>query len=190
VKLKNIPNLISLARILLVFPIAYYLWIQNYSFALLLFLIGGLSDGLDGFLARRFHWETKLGVILDPMGDKLMMLVSYLLLGWYLLLPWWLVSLVILRDFILVIGTLLYRKFIGEAKLNPLWISKFNTVCQILLVLIVMLSQANILQMTNIFIVSIETLIWLVTVTTLLSGYAYINEWGRRAWKAIQEEKK
>lgn len=187
-KLRNIPNIISLARILLVLPITYYLWIQNYSFALLLFLIGGLSDGLDGFLARRFHWETQLGVILDPMGDKLMMLASYLLLGWHGLLPWWLVSLVILRDFILVTGTLLYRKFIGVAKLKPLWISKFNTACQILLVLTVMIAQVKIFSMTGTFIFIIELLIWLVTATTLLSGYAYINEWGRRAWKALKKE--
>ncbi|MCK5721342.1 MAG: CDP-alcohol phosphatidyltransferase family protein, partial [Gammaproteobacteria bacterium] len=65
---KDIPNIISILRILLVVPLAYFLWAQDYLTALLLFLIGGLSDGLDGFLARRYHWETELGVILDPMG--------------------------------------------------------------------------------------------------------------------------
>ena len=178
---KQIPNLISIVRIVLVVPIAYFLWNQNYLTALLLFLVGGLSDGLDGFLARRFQWETKLGVILDPMGDKLMMLASYLLLGWHSLLPWWLVSLVIARDLILVIGTLLYRKFIGEAKLKPLWISKFNTVCQILLVIIVMLSQV-----TSLLPLIVNIIMWTVVVTTLLSGYAYINEWGRRAWHVLK----
>ena len=181
-KKKDIPNLISIARIFLVFPIAYFLWNQNYLIALLLFLVGGLSDGLDGYLARRYHWETKLGVILDPMGDKLMMLASYLLLGWHHLLPWWLVSLVIVRDLIIVIGSLLYRKFIGEAKFRPLWISKFNTVCQILLVLIVMLSQV-----TSVFPLMVNIVMWTVAATTLLSGYAYVNEWGRRAWHDLKE---
>ena len=178
---KNIPNIISILRIVLVVPIGYFLWQQNYLVALFLFLIGGLSDGLDGFLARRYRWETELGVILDPMGDKLMMLTAYLLLGWHHLLAWWLVSLVIFRDLIIVLGTLLYRKFIGEAKLKPLFISKLNTVCQILLVLIVMLSQVF-----NFNALVVDSIFWLVVVTTIMSGYAYINEWGRRAWSILK----
>ena len=178
---KQIPNAISILRIVLVVPIGYFLWQQNYLVALFLFLIGGLSDGLDGFLARRYKWETELGVILDPMGDKLMMLTAYLLLGWHNLLAWWLVSLVIFRDLIIVLGTLLYRKFIGEAKLKPLFISKLNTVCQILLVLIVMLSQVF-----NFNALIVDSILWLVVVTTIMSGYAYINEWGRRAWSILK----
>lgn len=165
----------------MVIPIAFCLWSQNYLTALILFLIGGLSDGLDGFLARRYHWQTALGVILDPMGDKLMMLAAYLLLGWHNLLPWWLVALVIFRDLIIVLGTLLYRKFVGEAKLKPLFISKLNTTVQILLVLLVMLSQV-----INLHPLIIDGFVWLVTATTLLSGYAYINEWGRRAWHTLK----
>ena len=178
---KQIPNAISILRIMLVVPIGYFLWQQNYLVALFLFLIGGLSDGLDGFLARRYKWETELGVILDPMGDKLMMLTAYLLLGWHNILAWWLVSLVIFRDLIIVLGTLLYRKFIGEAKLKPLFISKLNTVCQILLVLIVMLSQVF-----NFNALVVDSIFWLVVVTTIMSGYAYINEWGRRAWNILK----
>jgi len=181
VKKRDIPNIISILRIVLVVPIAYFLWQQNYLIALLLFLIGGLSDGLDGFIARRYKWETELGVILDPMGDKLMMLTAYLLLGWHHLLPWWLVALVVFRDFIIVLGTLLYRKFIGEAKLKPLFISKINTGFQILLVLLIMFSQVINL---NQFI--IDGVLWLVVVTTLMSGYAYINEWGSRAWRILK----
>ncbi len=179
---RQIPNLISLLRILLVVPIAYYLWNQNYLVALSLFLIGGLSDGLDGFLARRYHWETELGVILDPMGDKLMMLVAYLLLGWQQLLPWWLVGLVIARDLVIVSGTLLYRYFIGKAKLRPLFISKLNTVMQILLVLFTMLSQVVVLPPAV-----VQTLVWLVALTTLLSGYSYVREWGTRALQALSQ---
>ena len=70
--MRQIPNLISVARILLVVPIGYCLWRQDYATALILFLIGGLSDGVDGFLARRYQWVTSLGKVLDPLGDKLM----------------------------------------------------------------------------------------------------------------------
>ncbi|MCW8901832.1 MAG: CDP-alcohol phosphatidyltransferase family protein [Gammaproteobacteria bacterium] len=183
-KKSDIPNVISIIRIVMVIPIAFCLWNQNFLTALLLFLVGGLSDGLDGFLARRYHWQTALGVILDPMGDKLMMLAAYLLLGWHNLLPWWLVVLVISRDLIIVLGSLLYRKFVGEAKLKPLFISKLNTTVQIILVLLVMLSQV-----IEIHLLIIDGFIWLVAVTTLLSGYAYINEWGRRAWRILKEKK-
>ena len=181
---RDIPNIISILRIVLVAPITYFLWNQNYLMALLLFLIGGLSDGLDGFLARRYKWESELGVILDPMGDKLMMLSAYLLLGWHHLLPWWLVSLVIFRDLIIVTGTLLYRKFIGDAKLKPLFISKLNTVFQILLVLSIMLSQV-----IEVNLLIVDSLLWLVVVTTVMSGYAYMNKWGRRAWNSLKGNK-
>lgn len=180
---KNIPNVISFFRILLVAPIAYFLWNQNYLIALILFLIGGLSDGLDGFLARRYHWQSDLGILLDPMGDKLMMVTGYFLLGWHNLLPWWLVVLVISRDGIIVTGTLLYKKFIGEAELKPLIISKLNTVFQILLVLLTMLNQVIYLPS-----LIVDSFLWLVVVTTLLSGYAYINEWGRRAWNILKRK--
>ena len=178
---KDIPNIISILRIIVVVPITYFLWYQQYSIALILFLLGGLSDGLDGFLARRYHWQTKLGVVLDPMGDKLMMLSSYLLLGWHTLIPWWLVALVISRDGIIVVGTLLYKKYIGEAKLSPLFISKLNTTCQIILVLTVMLAQVIAIPS-----MIVDATIVLVTLTTLLSGYAYIDEWGKRAWKILK----
>ena len=181
---KDIPNIISISRIILVVPIAYYLWNQNYLLALFLFLVGGLSDGLDGFLARRYKWESELGVILDPMGDKLMMLTAYLLLGWHNVLPVWLVVMVILRDLIIVIGTLLYQRYIGAAKLKPLFISKLNTVFQILLVLVAMFTQ-----IVNVNILVVDVFVWLVVVTTLASGYAYINEWGRRAWSILKGNK-
>ena len=178
---KDIPNVISIARIILVIPIAYCLWNQNYLVSLILFFVGGISDGLDGFLARRYHWETELGVILDPMGDKLMMLAAYLLLGWHQQLPLWLVALVIGRDMMIVTGTMLYRRIIGKAKLKPLFISKLNTVLQILLVLSIMLAQV-----VKIDALITETFIALVAVTTVLSGFAYINEWGRRSWRILK----
>jgi len=180
---KHIPNLISVFRIILVMPIAYYLWTQNYLLALIFFFSGAVSDGLDGYLARRYKWESELGVILDPMGDKLMMVTSYMLLGWHTLLPWWLVALVILRDIVIVIGTLLYQKFIGTAQIKPLLVSKLNTVFQMLLVVIVMLAQV-----TPLPVIVITGILWLVVATTLMSGYAYINEWGRRAWRVLHKD--
>jgi len=109
VKVRYIPNLISLLRILLVVPLALCLLSKNYTVALGVFLLAGFSDALDGYLARRFNWSSRLGALLDPLGDKLLMVTTYLLLGLQAVIPMWLVLAVILRDVIIVSGGLLYR---------------------------------------------------------------------------------
>ena len=107
--MNYLPNIISVVRILLVAPTMYFLWQQQFHLALILFLIAGISDGLDGFLARRFGWQTRLGTYLDPIGDKLLLIGCYLLLGMLKIVPLWLVLLVIGRDILIVVGAALYR---------------------------------------------------------------------------------
>ena len=179
-KARHIPNIISVIRIILVIPVVVCLLQGNYHWALLLFLIAGLSDGLDGYLARRFGWSSHLGGILDPMGDKLLMVFSYLVLGWLQYLPLWLVVAVILRDVIIVSGGLLYRILIGKVVAEPLLISKINTVLQILLVLLVLISLAIWQVPAQI----IEILTYVVFITTVMSGVSYVVLWGQRAWQA------
>ena len=174
---SSIPNLISTLRILLVPPVVWSMLDQRWDLALPLFLIAGLSDGLDGFLARRYHWTSRLGAILDPIGDKLLMVSSYLVLGWQGILPFWLVALVILRDVVIMTGTVLYRFIVGVVVFEPILLSKINTICQILLVTVVLcvLAGADMLA-------GVQTLlIYIVLVTTLSSGVAYVVLWGRRA---------
>ncbi len=176
-KASSIPNLISTMRILLVPPVIWSMLEQRWSLALPLFLIAGLSDGLDGFLARRYHWTSRLGAILDPIGDKLLMVSSYLVLGWQGVLPCWLVGLVILRDVIIMAGTVLYRALVGVVVFEPILLSKINTVFQILLVTVALciLAGAN-------FLAGLQTpLIYIVLLTTVSSGVAYIVLWARRA---------
>lgn len=176
-KASSIPNLISTLRILLVPPVVWSMLEQRWSLALPLFLIAGLSDGLDGFLARRFHWTSRLGAILDPIGDKLLMVSSYLVLGWQGELPWWLVGLVILRDVVIMSGTVLYRVLIGVVVFEPILLSKINTVCQILLVMITLFVLVGL----NIFTAVQTLLIYIVLLTTVSSGIAYVVLWARRA---------
>lgn len=178
--LRQLPNLISVLRILLVLPVVWALLRGDYHVALILFLIAGLSDGLDGYLARHYGWITRLGGLLDPLGDKLLMVSSYLTLGWIEALPGWLVGTVIARDGIIVSGTLLYRWLIGPVKAEPLLISKLNTVLQITLVLLVILSLAGWLQLPLL----VKGLIYLVFVTTVMSGISYVTLWSYRAWRA------
>jgi cardiolipin synthase len=178
---RFIPNLISIIRILLVIPTVYLLWNKQYSYALLLFFIAGVSDGLDGFLARRFNWTTRLGSFLDPMGDKLLMTASYFMLGLLGHLPVWLVAIVIGRDLVIVLGALAYRLLVQDITMSPLVLSKINTAAQIFLVLLMLyhLSSLPMAEMVPAWLT--QGTIYVVMITSLLSGLAYIIVWSKRA---------
>jgi cardiolipin synthase len=178
--LGSLPNLISLLRMLLVLPIVLFIFRQQYGIALLLFLLAGMSDGLDGFLAKRYGWKTRLGAILDPLADKLLLVSSYLALTWLGLIPVWLTALVIARDLIIVSGGLGYRLLIGPFEPAPSRISKLNTLAQILLVVVVMFDQ-GVLALDAWMITG---LVYLVLFTTTVSGLSYVVTWGRRALAA------
>lgn len=178
---RDIPNLISILRILLVAPTVYTLLNQDYKIALLLFIVAGVSDGVDGALARFFNWQTRLGAILDPIGDKLLLVSCYLALGWLGHLPVLLIVLIILRDVIIVSGAIVYHLFIEEVSIQPLMISKVNTVLQITLVVFVIFAGSGLAFSELVSPLIIELLIWLVYATTVTSGMIYIGFWGRRA---------
>ncbi|MFO7592773.1 MAG: CDP-alcohol phosphatidyltransferase family protein [Pseudomonadota bacterium] len=176
-KPRHIPNTISILRILLVIPIMILLIREEYQLVLLLFAVAGFSDGLDGYLARRFNWRSRLGALLDPLGDKLLLVGVYLVLGWSSLLPWWLVGLVILRDVVIVGGALGYRHLCGELAMEPTLISKINTLLQILLGLLVIAAA----MMWALPAWSLQLMVMLVAVTTVWSGLDYVLRWGARA---------
>jgi len=178
---KYLPNLISILRILLVIPTVSYLWNNEFGKALLIFFVAGISDGLDGFLARRFGWITRLGSLLDPLADKLLMTAIYFTLGLMGRLPVWLVALVIGRDLIIVLGALAYRLLIKDITLHHLLISKFNTAAQILLVLLLIFHLSGFPLSMSIPPLLLEILVYLVAVTTIASGAAYVIIWSRRA---------
>ena len=173
----HIPNAITVARILLVAPTAWLLLEERYGAAFGLFLVAGLSDALDGQLAKRFGWQTPLGGLLDPLADKLLLVVSFLCLGWLGVLPAWLVALVILRDLVIVTGAAVYHFRIARLEAEPMLLSKANTVAQIVLVLLAVAHRAGVGFPAGI----IDVGIWIVTATTISSGIAYVVVWGRRA---------
>jgi cardiolipin synthase len=137
VKLKYIPNLICIARILLVAPIVWSLLEDDYGLALFLVLTAGLSDALDGYLARRFDWRTRLGGLLDPAADKLLMLSLFVTLSWLGWVPTWFTAIVIGRDVIIVAGIVAYQALVEPVRGNPTPASKLNTVLQIVFALLV-----------------------------------------------------
>ena len=177
--LRDIPNLISILRILLVIPVVWALVDERFALALILSAVAGISDGIDGFLAKHFHWQSRLGSILDPIADKLLLVASFATLAWMDLLPLWLLWLVLARDVIIASGGLAYHYFIGEFELLPVWSSKINTALQIILVLLVIISQQWFAELT--LLISIG--VWAVVVSVIFSGLEYILTWGNKAWK-------
>ena len=172
----SIPNLITLGRILLV-PIVVWaiatpgaMWI-----AFVLFLVAGVSDAVDGYLAKRFAMTTELGAYLDPLADKALIVSIYLTLGINNLIPRWLVILVVSRD-ILIVGGIMLSWVIGNPlKIKPLLVSKLNTVAQILFACVVLGSLGFAIPADTLTLV----LMGVVAVLTLLSVAAYLAEWVR-----------
>jgi len=181
VNYAEIPNIITLLRILLVVPIVTLLLHEEFSYALLLYTVAGISDGLDGYIAKRYNYVSRLGSVLDPLADKLLLVSTYITLAWLELLPLWLVMAVILRDLLIVAGAAAYFLLVGKYAMEPSLISKVNTFAQIILGLAVVLSQ-SLLGFLPSWLTD-----WLVLVvlgTTVVSGVDYVWTWGRRACQA------
>ena len=176
--LSYLPNVISGLRIVLVVPLVMLLARAELGAALAVFALAGFSDGLDGYLARRYGWFTKLGGWLDPIADKAMLVSTYVMLGWWLhLIPIWLPALVILRDVVIVTGGLVYYLWVEKVEAEPSWLSKINTVMQILLVMAVMVDHSLMVLPAAL----LDVLVYGVLVTTVLSGAGYVWVWSRRA---------
>lgn len=174
---RDIPNLITVGRILLVAPTTWALLEQHYRLALVLFLVAGISDGVDGFLAKHYNWSSRLGALLDPVADKALLVCSYAALTWTGLLPLWLFVLVILRDTVIVGGAMVYHFRVARLEAEPTLISKLNTVLQIALVLVVILETASLWVQRG----WTGPLVYAVAVTTVWSGIDYVVIWSRRA---------
>jgi cardiolipin synthase len=176
--LEQIPNLITVIRILSIAPICWLLWIDSYQLAFLLLVIAGLSDALDGFLARRYGWLTKLGAVLDPIADKLFVVAVFLVFGFKGSLPWWLIALVMGRDVVIVLGAIAYRLVTGRLQMRPLMLSKLNTGLQIVLLAATLLHVA-VFHWPDWFFIGLQ---WSVAITTFLSGMAYVILWSGYAF--------
>ncbi len=171
VYLKYLPNVITITRMIALLPLMWLMWHKAYMSALILALLAGLSDGLDGFLAKKFSWQGWLGGVLDPLADKLMMLCCYSVLMLQGVLPLWLFLLVVGRDVVIVLGATYYHFRIGKIEqATPTLLSKTNTVLQIVLILALLLSLAEIVNWTAYH----PMMFVVVGVFTFLSGVHYI----------------
>ena len=159
----NVPNSITLVRLGLIPVTAYYLWIGAYGIALPIFLAAALSDFADGYIARKFKVTSALGAALDPVADKLIMLVTTVLLAWHQLMPLWLAIAIVARDIIILVGALAYRLFIGRLEIAPTWLSKVNTLVEFVVLLLVMAKAAGWIEtggwMSTLFLIAFATVI-------------------------------
>jgi cardiolipin synthase len=164
-------------RIAMIAPILMYIVQGRYGLALFLFFVAGFSDGVDGYLAKRFDWHTRIGALLDPIADKLLVGGTFITLVMTDLIPVWLAVLVIFRDVVIVGGATIYNFFIKPIEGEPTRISKINTALQLLFVVFV-LSRAGFGWPDKIAITIIGAG---VVVTIVISGIDYVWSWARRA---------
>ncbi len=180
--MRHLPNLICVLRIALIWPILASIGAANYRLTLLLFFIAAVSDGLDGFLAKRFHWTSELGKYLDPIADKLLLMCVFVLLTWYGLIPRWLTSMAVGRDVLIGLGAIVYRIAFGELRGRPMVSSKINTLLQLLYVLGIVAQRAFGLSVPNV----LEALALLTLVSICISGFFYVREFTQRALAVVR----
>ncbi len=172
-----LPNLITLARLLAV-PIAVYLVLQGqYQPAFWIFVAAGVSDALDGFLAKRLDAVSEIGAYLDPLADKALLVGIYVALNRMDHIATWLVFLVVFRDLIIIGGAILYHTITHSLKMDPLFISKVNTVAQITFAGLVLGELGLGVRLAFLS----EALAYVVALTTFVSGAAYVYKWGSLA---------
>lgn len=175
--LRQLPNLLCVLRIVLVYPVAHGVLTGDHVSVLALFAVAAFTDALDGFLAKRYGWSTELGKHLDPLADKLLLVTSFACLSMVGLVPWWLTAAVLLRDVVIVAGAIAYRVALGPLHGQPTPQSKLNTCCQVLYVLAVV-AQAAFGRPDLAPTVALGALAF---VTTAVSGIDYVLTYGRRA---------
>lgn len=177
--LRQIPNALTLARLVLIAPFLVFIYQHAYISAFYTFILAGFTDGLDGWLARTFQWQSSFGSFVDPVADKLLIASSFISLAIIGSIPWWLVVLVFLRDITISIAVLGWYWLIQhEPDFKPSYLSKINTVLQLALVTLCLFELA----FANINAYLLDTLTTLTTITTVSSYIDYAWTWGKKAF--------
>ncbi len=178
---RHLPNLISLLRLLLVLPAFWLIEGHRYGEALGVAALAGASDALDGFLAKRFGWQSRLGGLLDPLADKMLLLACFGGLVLVDALPVWLLVLVLGRDLLIVGGAVAYHNLVGPFDAAPTLLSKATTAVQIACALLVLLQLAWLPQLPGAGVI-----VFLTAALTLASGLHYVVVWSLRAVRTLR----
>ena len=173
--IANIPNIITLARIMLVPIVVWAIASNQMEIAFAVFIVAGVSDAVDGFLAKRFNMTSDLGALLDPLADKALLVSIYIALGIWGAIPRWIVILVVSRDIMIVSAVIVSWLFGKPVQMKPLMVSKLNTAAQVAFAALVLGSLGFGFQLSPYDFI----LMALVTVFTLSSVSLYLVEWIR-----------
>ena len=176
---KWFPNAICIGRIVLVAPIAFMLLDERYAAALVLIGVAAFSDALDGFLARSFDWRTRLGGLLDPAADKLLVFTVFVTLTYLGLVPVLLTVLVVSRDVVIIAGALTYQWLIEPVRGEPTLISKLNTAAQLVFVISTLTAAAFQWPPSPVILMFGAAVVF----TSITSGLNYVVAWSKRAWR-------
>jgi cardiolipin synthase len=165
----NVPNTLSILRILSIPVFVIFLLYDRFFVALLIFIGAGITDGLDGLIARVFNQKTTIGAYLDPIADKLMLITSFIVLAILRIIPGWLTVIVISRDVIILLGVLLLQLTSHKVEIKPIFIGKASTVMQLVTIAWALVTQFS-MVMKSVF----PAIIWVTAGLTALSGLFYI----------------
>jgi len=176
--LKYLPNLFTMARFFLIVPFLVFFCQKNYTYALYMFVLAGFTDALDGWCARQFDWQSALGSVLDPIADKLLIVTSFIALAWINQMPVWLIELVLFRDMSILMGVFAWYYVMRRGlEFKPSWLSKINTVIELLLVSYCLFELAFFHVSTPLKL----CLIGVVALTTTVSYIEYMWMWAKKA---------
>lgn len=178
---RHLPNVITILRMALVWPLFWLVTHSRFEAALCVAALAGLSDAVDGWLAKHFGWTSRLGGLIDPLADKLLLLGAFTALTVIGEVPAWLLALIIGRDVVIVCGAVAYHNLIGPFDAAPTRLSKLTTLVQILLVLAMLLRLSWWPALPG-----IEALVWVTAFVTVASGLHYVLVWSLRARRAVQ----
>ena len=181
-----IPNILTLARIALVPWLIVLLQEHEFQLSLLVFVVAGVTDALDGFIAKRFNASSKLGAILDPLADKALLVSSYVMLSVMELIPFWLMVVVVFRDIAIIGGFLILVLFYGSIEMKPLRSSKLNTFLQISFIALMLAALGFELETLLYYT---HLMAWLILATSVWSGIGYVAA-GSKVTNASDEQRR
>ena len=176
-----VPNLLSIIRIFLVYPILNNIYLGNFYTGIIIFVIAAITDALDGFLARKMDWHTNLGKILDPVADKLLLSGTVFILWLNNLIPFYIFIILISRDLAILIGAAIQMSLIESVTPSPNLLGKLTTSIQIIYISIIFLKE---LLVFNFHFVALDILIVLISSISL---FVYANGWYRDLRKYYYE---
>ena len=178
------PNIITMLRILLVVPTGWLLWTAMYPEALILMAIAGASDAMDGALARRYRWGSQFGAAMDPVADKLLVVVMFVIFTLQGHIPLWVAIVVVVRDTIILGGAGVYRLLFKEIEMSPTFASKANTAMQIVTVLLMLLALCEFGMLSEIATRLVDPwCFYILAVLGVGSGIDYVITWSAKAWR-------